>query len=462
MTDAYDELRRDWCDAGDMPRATCHHCGAHPGGPSLPPLDRPWSFDGQRMTRRSGRDVFPARPTAAAPKLRLLPDEKLPKPTCRYDGELGWVTREHVRDCKATACPGCKPCGDDHCGLRNCAQHVNHDAGLWTCPRCMGRFRADLAVIEDLYALIDATKWTLRAGQSDYLSLLLDQASESGAESEAFNLVGPAAAPEQYSEKRTRLKALYERRGWCDWPRHEGFRDDDPHHPYAVLARWDLELRERYGPQTDLFATVVSSAAYLRTLLDGAFPHQDLFEKCAGEIRACREHLEQVTNNAHSPEQGRHCPRCIEDHGRGPRLRKRYATHPGLPAGTRCGAKDGSQGQIKRCEICDGLNDTWHCPDVPAHWWTERDYRDRVAVDYVDHATELPAAELADRIGVPVSTVRKWAARVWMKKTKTWREPLLVSRRKGDDGRKLYPVAKALRLAEARALDSRDRVAETL
>lgn len=63
MTDAYDELRKDWCDEGDMPRATCHHCGARPGGPSLPPLDRPWSFDGQPMTRRTGRDIFPTRPT---------------------------------------------------------------------------------------------------------------------------------------------------------------------------------------------------------------------------------------------------------------------------------------------------------------------------------------------------------------------------------------------------------------
>lgn len=54
VTDAYDELRKDWCDEGDLPRATCAHCGAHPGGPSLPPLDRPWSFDGHGVVRRSG------------------------------------------------------------------------------------------------------------------------------------------------------------------------------------------------------------------------------------------------------------------------------------------------------------------------------------------------------------------------------------------------------------------------
>lgn len=66
MTDAYDELRKDWCDVGDMPRATCWHCGARPGGAALPPLDRPWTFDGQRMSRRSGRDLFPTLPTPPA------------------------------------------------------------------------------------------------------------------------------------------------------------------------------------------------------------------------------------------------------------------------------------------------------------------------------------------------------------------------------------------------------------
>jgi hypothetical protein len=451
MTDAYDKLRKDWCDAGDMPRATCHHCGARPGGPSLPPLDRPWSFDGQKMTRRgrTGRDIFPEHPAGPAPTRRLLSAEKLPKATCRYDADLGWVTREHLRDCTNITCLGCKPCGDDHCGLRGCAHHVNHSADLWTCPSCIGNTRADLAHIEQLYALVD-TDVDLRAGQTAYLSLLLDQATESGAGSEAFNLIGPAAAPEQYSEKRNRLRALYERRGWCDWPRHDGFLENDTHHPYAVLGRWDLELRERYGPYTDLFTTVTSAAAFLRKLLEGPFPHQDLFEQFAAEVRRCREHLEQVTQNDRKPEQGRHCPRCIEANGRGPRLQKRYAVHPGLPPGMRCGAKDLSQGRTMDCRICDGDNDTWHCIDNPDHWWTERDYRERVATDYVEHATELPAAELADRVGVPLSTIRKWAAREWDKAAKVWHEPLLVSRRRGADGRKLYPVAQALALAERR------------
>lgn len=58
MTDAYDELRKDWCDVGDLPRATCAHCNAQPGD-GLRYLDRPWTFDGQPVVRRSGRNVFP-------------------------------------------------------------------------------------------------------------------------------------------------------------------------------------------------------------------------------------------------------------------------------------------------------------------------------------------------------------------------------------------------------------------
>lgn len=453
MTDAYDVLRRDWCDAGDMPRATCAHClgNTTPIIALIP--DRPWSFDGQHVTRRglgrSGRDIFPSAPFADRPskELPVVDLEKTSKPTCRYDDECGWVGAEHLRDCVDRECAGCKPCGKDHCGLSGCAQHVEHDAGIWTCPRCIGRARGDLAAIVDLYALVP----TAADKRGNELGPLLEEAADAGLESEAFNLVGPAAAPEQYSEKRNRLRALYERRGWCDWPRHEGFHEDDPHHPYAVLGRWDMAMRESYGPQTDLFVTISSAAAYLTGLLAAGFPHTQEFEDFTREIRTCRQHLEQVVHDDSMPEKGAPCPTCAAERGKGaPKLQKRYAVHPGLPAGMRCGAKDLSQGRLLECKICDGDNDTWHCPAVAEHWWTDADYRLRVDGDYVEHATDLPAAELAERLGVPVSTIRKWAARVWIKKTKTWREPLLVSRRTGVDGRKLYPVARALELAERR------------
>ena len=59
-------------------------------------------------------------------------------PTCTYDTERGWCTPEHLRDCKAADCRGCRPCAEDHCELNGrCAEHVEHEAGIYTCPRCI-------------------------------------------------------------------------------------------------------------------------------------------------------------------------------------------------------------------------------------------------------------------------------------------------------------------------------------
>lgn len=349
------------------------------------------------------------------------------KPTCNHDADRGWLSVEHLRDCSDRECAGCKPCGEDHCGLRGCAHHVDHGAGIFTCPRCIGKTRRDLTAVVELYALVP-TAAELRGND---LGPLLEEAADAGIESEAFNLIGPAAAPEQYSEKRARLRALYERRGWCDWPRHEGFREDDPHHPYAVLGRWDMAMRESYGPQTDLFITVGGAADYLTGLLsrpDSNFAHTHEFEDFSAEIRKCREHLEQVTHDARRAEEGRQCPRCREASGTGPRLRKRYSQHGNLNPGEQCHAEG--------CRTCAGDLDTWHCPAVPEHWWSEPDYRARVDGDYVKYAAALTARQLHETYGVRPGSVRGWAS-------------LGKVRKRGRDtaGLTLYDVADTLTLA---------------
>lgn len=363
------------------------------------------------------------------------------EPTCHYDAALGWLSPEHRSDCTAHDCAGCKPCGKSHCGMRErCPNHVEHGAGIFTCPGCIGKARKDLAAIVELYALaaLDVEVRGLELGA------LLEEAL-SGIDSEAFNLIGPAAAPEQWSERRRRIAAQYERRGWCDWPRHEGTADDDPHHPYAVLGRWDMALREDYGPQTDLFVTVTSSADYLTMLLAGGFPHTQEFEDFAREIAACRAHLEQVTHDARVPEEGRQCPTCRIERGNGPRLRKRYAAHPKLTKGEQC--------DLDECRICVGTDDTWHCPDRPEHWWSERDYRDRVAVDYVQHADALTMSDLPDRTGIPAGTLRRWAGRTFVGTDAhgeaIYGPPRLRSRGRNADGRKVYRVedVEALRVS---------------
>ena len=327
------------------------------------------------------------------------------KTRCTWGGsEHGWLTAEHVRGCDDNACSGCKPCPKTHCAMRGrCANHVDSAIGHRTCPSCIGKTRGDLTAIVTLHTLA-----------------LPVEAEFAGVDSDAVNLVGPAA-----------LSAHVDyRRGYCEFPKR-----DDQQHPYAVLGRWDLAMREQFGPATDLTITVTRAADYLTGLLAGPFPHGDEFEDFTREMAACRAHLETVIHDSRTPERGRPCPRCAEDatgDKKAPRLAKRYAS------GTSVSAVSGDL-------------DTWHCPAEPAHWWSERDYRDRVEADYVQHAGELPARELSERIEVPLSTVRKWALRTWDEGEKAWRKPLLESRRKSADGRKLYRVADALRIAERRA-----------
>ena len=412
----------DRCDYSDLPREMCAHCGAAPG--DRPQVERPWRWDGRGV--RVGGRALESDPTAFdLPGRRIIKGES----RCHYDAELGWLGAEHLRACKATDCKGCKPCGKTHCALRGrCPEHVNIEVGERTCPRCIDRARVDLLAIEQLYAVA-----------------MRDEVTYAGTDSEAFTLIGPVADRGQWEARRQRRVSADEARGWCDYPRHELLRPLDPYHPETVLGGWDIALRETYGPPTDLLTNVSRSVAYLTGLLAGPFPHGDEFEAFTAEIVTCRTHLEAVVHNSRAPETGRHCPRCIELRGKGPRLRKRYGAHPGLPPGHRCAAP------IGKCKICDGRDDTWHCPDVGAHWWTEEDYRRHVASDYVEHADELPAAELADRLGVPLSTVRKWAARVWDDAARAYREPALKARRKSADGRKVYRVADALRLIENRS-----------
>lgn len=345
-------------------------------------------------------------------------------PACRYNAAEGWLTTED------------RPCPEVHCALLGgCATHVDSAAGLYTCPSCIGKVRSRIARITDLAAITDLDVIERDLG---YSSTLLDEA-EHGVETEAFNLVGPAAAPEQYAEHRRRLGLAYAERGWCDWPRAERFLEDDPHHPYAVLGRWDLEVRELYGPRSDLFVTISSAADYLIAQLAGPFPHTEPFERFASEVSVCLGHLEAVIHDSRAPEQGRHCPACIEADGEGPRLRKRYASHPNAKPGDPCRRRaDG-----KPCDVCSGKLDTWHCPAVADHWWSETDYRARVDADYQQHATHLPALELAERVGVSLATVRRWTARTWDDETDGWQPPRLVSRRTGPDGRKLYSVKAA-------------------
>jgi hypothetical protein len=310
-----------------------------------------------------------------------------------------------------------------------CPSHVEPETGERTCPRCIGKVRTRLDDIELLASLS-----------------LPEEAVEAGVDGEAFNLAGPAADPGQWEARRQRMVASDDGRGWCQWPRHEALDRLDPRHPYTVLAGWDMAMRETYGPPTDLLTSVSRAAAYLRGLLAGPFPHGDEFEDFDRETADCLTHLEAVIHDSREPEKGAPCPTCRAYFVRPPRLRKRYAAHPGLPAGEVCAKKHRGE----ECVTCDGEADTWHCPDVPGHWWTESDYRNRIGREFVTHAPELPVRELAERCDVPASTIRRWAATTNRKVGGEWVSipPKLRPAGRSADGRKTYAVADVLRLAE--------------
>jgi hypothetical protein len=292
-------------------------------------------------------------------------------PTCRYDAERGWLTPEHLRDCDDRECAGCRPCPKSHCDLLGrCPNHVEQAAGIFTCPSCIGKVKRTVRRIVERYAELP------------------DEVEAKGVDSEALNLHGPAASAEQLAARR-RYDAG---RGWCDFPRT--LADDDPHHPYAVLGRWDMAMRESYGPPTDLFVTVARAADYLTGPVLERFAHTAEFEDFARDVARCLTHLETVLSDSREPEKGAPCPTCRDEgvaYG-APRLRKRYGAD------------------------VTGKDDTWHCPANPAHWWSDADYRARVEGDYLRHAGALTADQAAERFGIKASVVRVWGAREQVRK----------------------------------------------
>lgn len=320
-------------------------------------------------------------------------------PTCHYDTERGWLSPEHRSDCTGIDCRGCRPCGENHCDLMGrCANHVEHGAGLFTCPRCIGKVKRSVAQIVQRYAELP------------------EEAEADGIDSEALNLHGPAASAEQLAARR-RWEAT---RGWCDFPRT--IAADDPHHPYAVLGRWDMAIRESYGPPTDLFVTVTRAADYLTGPVMDTFAHTQEFEDFAREVARCLTHLETVLSDSREPEKGAPCPTCHDEDPDtpSPRLRKRYGAD------------------------VTGRDDTWHCPAKPAHWWSHADYRARVDGDYLDHATELTASQMHDAHGIKPGTLRKWAER-----------GQVARRGRNPQGQQTYDVKQAV----ARAVIERAEVA---
>lgn len=309
-------------------------------------------------------------------------------------------------------CAGCQPCPQAHCAMPWCSTHVG--AEMLTCPECVGSARDD---IDGIGAM------TMR---------LLTEAVHRGINSEAAMLDGPAADPDVFG--RRLALAIDNRLCECqpaphpddfehpmECPYAKAYIDDarDEAHPLYVLGTWDMVVTEHYGHERTQRVTIASAAAYLTAnLTELAQDPEFSFDQLAGEVRRCRSHMEDVLAEGEWIVRGAPCVQC----------------------GTR----------MVRVISDQGAQDAYHCTSCKR---TDKgdQYRYAVSVAYVASADELPARELAERIGRPLGTIKRWAGKqrgdLLDDGTVEELPPLLPACGRHEDGRRLYRVEDAERLA---------------
>lgn len=324
--------------------------------------------------------------------------------------------------------PGGDPCGEDHCQVNRCTNHLT--SGL-TCPDCLARTR------DHLHRIVEAA------------ALMLPEAIHCGINSEAANLAGPAPHPGTTRARWWQARQEASRRATHTNDDGTTYRDpdqfatlceqlphDDPHHPYAVLGRWEMTIREDYNNPSREPITITGSAAYLGRMLYRIAndPNQD-FPILERDLRTCARHLDAVLRNNPQTERGAPCHLCA--HGD---FVKHYTEALG-----HYGKRDRA-GYLLDPEGNRIPADEWRCTNCGATLSDTR-YRQVVEASYVATADVLTIPDLATRTGIPSATLRRWASGEWRRGE--WVDPALtpVGAR---NGRKTYRVDDALRLKAAR------------
>lgn len=308
----------------------------------------------------------------------------------------------HASDCPGR-CDGCEPCSARHC---LCGRHLTEVSHPITCPACVGETRDALDRIVYL------------TGQP-----LVGELLNRPPGSEASHLVGPAADPEQ----------------WRQRGRHGHHYDPDAMlgetHPEWVLGSWDLLVTEELGHDRRERVSIRGSAAYLGRHLTLLAQREDFaFEQLRAELGACVHHLETVLHASDAPERGAPCPRC------GKALTQQQDRLL-LPTG------------YWECRRCHQVHTAAQYALIAGRW-------------HVTTADRLCAADLAERLQVPASTVRRWASvrrrtsppvrvdGVMVPGVTTEFPPLLRSVGTDPYGRRVYRVAAAEALAQRRRCGS--------
>ena len=295
--------------------------------------------------------------------------------------------------------------------------HTEIEDHQLTCPGCIARARDDMRRIEIAAAL------------------MLPEAVHRGVDSEAANLAGPAPHPAvahaRFAERRAELMAEHLPH---DFAGYNAAYDaelailDIEVHPYGLLGRWEMMIREDYDlPETEPI-TVSGSVAFLGRVLHRVAqdPEQD-FALLAGDLHRCRAHCEAVLRANAQVEAGAPCHLCD-----GGTFLKRYAE-----ARTGDGKRDRA-GYLLDTEGHRIPDDYWQCSGCRAEL-SDPAYRRVVTTSYVLTAEVLPIADLVARTGIPASTLRRWASG-WQKAGE-WQPALIKAVGTTRGGMQTYRVA---------------------
>ena len=292
-----------------------------------------------------------------------------PEPCYREPTNGVHFTRNtHRHDCAEPDCRGCKPCPGRHCTARtNCTWHI--DAADLTCGRCIAEARRELRWIGDLSALMPT------------------QAVMDGIDSEAAYLAANATDPRSLTTWQVARKnhlRVWESLGRITEEQHAHavavMSEDDEHHPYSVLTRWQMMIAEDCGHELPARLSIQGAAAYLdRHLRRIANDDTQDFPLLRRELRKCRQHLEAVLHNDTRPDQGAPCPTCVQETGKGRPLRREYSHW--------CDDAD-----CERFHLTDDASDVWRCARNRDHWWTAQGYADVVREMWEDAERERMGA----------------------------------------------------------------------
>lgn len=279
-------------------------------------------------------------------------------------------------------CDGCQECTDRHCLLGwhgergDCETHAET-----VCPSCVGTVRGHLTAIIELAGLP-----------------LVSEALAKGVNSEAADLLGPAADPAQWRQ-RSDYGHRYDTDSTAGWHTH----------PYGVLGWFDMIVTAHLGHKRSRKITLTSAADYLgRNLHYLAADIEFDFGDLAVALEDCRSHLENVLHDGEQVERGAPCMKC----------------HQTLVL------------------VRDVGEDRWTCTRCRQDS-SEAQYRFAVKAEYIERADNLNADDMAIRTKVPASTIRRWShvLRTQAKGEEPVEHPPIIKATGRINDRKVYAVA---------------------